>query len=61
MTFTTGNMLNFADYAMTYENGIIRIMKGGEFISKDDTLILAQIISGFLIEVIDNTELPKCS
>lgn len=50
--------LHFADYQVIYNAGVIRIMKGGEFISKDDTLILAQIISGFLIEVIDNTELP---
>ncbi len=53
--------LHFADYQVIYNAGIIRIMKGGEFISKDDTLILAQIVSGFLIEVIDNTELPTCN
>jgi hypothetical protein len=54
----TDDALHFADYQVIYGAGNIRIMKGGEFISKDDTLILAQIISGFLIEVIDNTELP---
>ena len=54
----TDDALHYADYQVIYGAGNIRIMKGGEFISKDDTLILAQIISGFLIEVIDNTELP---
>jgi hypothetical protein len=57
----TDEALHFADYQVIYNDGVIRIMKGGEFISKDDTLILAQIVSGFLIEVIDNTELPICN
>lgn len=47
----TDEALHFGDYQVLYDAGIIRIMKGDEFISKEDTLILAQIITGFLIEI----------
>lgn len=40
----TDEALHFGDYQVLYGAGIIRIMKGDEFISKEDTLILAQII-----------------
>ena len=61
MTFTTGNMFNFADYVMTYENGIIRIMRNGQYIDEAETQQLAYALSAIIINKIDNTELPICN
>ena len=51
-------MLNFADYVMTYENGIIRIMRNGKYLDEAETQQLAYALSAIIINKIDNTELP---